>query len=238
MPRPPFPFGIQDRPFPKSSGWAGSSWHDVLSTHLDSHAVPGADTFIGFDDADRLCVTIWAERGYATRVPLTMVPWLRDEMARDGLDARPNHPLQFRLERGPHGSRLRDGPVDIRAVRETLSEQTGIAAMFFEGNPSADLVNLSLDEGGPVIVRETAMGRHVAGWMERSGDQWMVATAIIDPEEAEMVQVKWARGYVGQTRPGTAINTMMQRVTQRVSLDADLAASVTRMRDAGDAPGF
>jgi hypothetical protein len=181
---------------------------------------------------------MWAKKGYATRVPLTIVPWLQGEMARDGLEARPNHPLQFRLARGENASRLRDEPVDIQAVRNALAETTGLPAVCFERTPGADLLNLSIDGDGPVILRETAMGRHVAGWMERTDGQWMVATAIIDRQEVEPVEVRWARGYVGQTRPGTAINTMIDRVAQRVSLDADLADSITRLRDASEAPSF
>ena len=238
MPRPPFPAGVQDRPFPISSGWRGSSWHEILSHHLDLHARPGADTFIGFDDADRLCLTLWAERGYATRVPLTMVPWLLDEMAKDGITARPNHPLQFRQERGPDGSRLRDAPVDIAAVRAHLAEATGLPVTCFASEPGEDLVNLSLDEGGPVILRETALGRHIAGWIERHGDKWIVANAVIDPGEVRPVTVNWARGDIRQTRPGTAIESMLRRMDQRVALDAELAAHKARIRDEDNAPGF
>jgi hypothetical protein len=220
-----------DKEFPRSRGWSGASWAHVIDHHIKSHAEnPGGDYIIGFDDSDRLCVTCYGEKGYATRIPLPLVSWVDREMEAAGVTPLPNHPRQFRLERGPGRSRLSDEPVDLAALKAEVAAKCGVETEDLIYFPREDLVNLNIDGEGPLLLRETALDRHAVAWMEREENNWQVFYGVIDPGEADKIRGHWAAKDVRQIRGGSVINWMEMKLQERVDNDAEIAQSLVEMR--------
>jgi len=227
-----------DKEFPRSRGWSGATWAHVIDSHVQSHAQnPTGDYIIGFDDADRLCVTCYGEKGYATRIPLPLLEWVDREMTAAGVTPIPNHPRQFRLYRGEGRSCVSDEPVDYEALRRGVAAHCGVEPDDLSFLPSQNLINLNLDGEGPILLRETPMRRHAVAWMERDGDYWHVFQGVIDPQEADKLRGSWAMKHVGQIRGGSVINWMEMKLEERVTADREMAEAFAHLRSEAQEEG-
>jgi len=180
MPRRPHP-AAGDRLFPRSKGWSGKPWHEVIDVHISAHRRGGADTVMGFDDDDRLCVVQHGRGGYAVRVPASLVDWAEREMEREAVTPVPNHPQQLRFARGHGGSRYSEDALPDRdqivthVAREADVRPESLGPLF-----CGPIFNMEFGTGIPVKT-EVLEGLGLAyGYVERDGSLWTVHYGVIE----------------------------------------------------------
>lgn len=226
MPRHPYPPG-GDKPFPRSIAWNGEPWAQIIDHHIGAHAAGPADTLIGFDDDDRLCVVQRGNRGYATRIPASLVAWTQTEMDAEAITALPAHPGQLRFARGPGGSLLRDGAdLSREQIITELMAFTGLCEAAFSTFCLGDVQNMNFGNDLPVKVGEFANGDFPFAYIQKSDARWDVYHGTIEPTglgDANII-MKVSSQETRVLRGGTVHRWASANVDDRLEVDRDLVA--------------
>lgn len=224
--------------FPQSKGWFQKPWHKVIQYHVSNHKRVGADTLMGFDDDDRLCVLERGPRGYAVRVPKALVDWTEQLMAEKGVNPVPNHSGQLRFARGKGGSLMSDDFLpDREQIVSVIAREMDIRPDSLWSLFNGDMVNLEFGTGIPVKMEEIPNGsgnKAIAfGYVEKEGDTWMVHHGLIERTQdgGAHAERSFASGNIRQTRAGTVHRWVSDKVDQRV---ADCAAINGLLGDPGE----